>query len=111
MEGLTIGNAEHFISTGDTLSEIRSQRQKSTGLEIPSSSGPSFAESLKSAVHQVNELQRVSDSKMEALATGENKNIPEVMLAVEKADIALKMLVQVRNKVIDAYQEVMRMQV
>ena len=113
MEGLTIRNAEHMIQTGDTFSEIRSARQqqeKALG-DAGVASGGSFADSLKSAINEVNELQKVSDSKMQALATGENKNIPEVMLAVEKADIALKMLVQVRNKVIDAYQEVMKMQV
>ena len=48
---------------------------------------------------------------MEKLATGETKNIPEVMVAAEKADIALKLMVQVRNKMIDAYQEIMKMQV
>ena len=48
---------------------------------------------------------------MQQLATGENKNIPDVMLAVEKADIAMKLMVQVRNKIIEAYQEVMKMQV
>jgi flagellar hook-basal body complex protein FliE len=45
------------------------------------------------------------------LATGRTDNVADVMLASEKADIALRLMMQVRNKMIDAYQEVMRMQV
>ncbi|MEK7355209.1 MAG: flagellar hook-basal body complex protein FliE, partial [Bdellovibrionota bacterium] len=52
-----------------------------------------------------------ADKKAQALATGKTTDIPEVMMAAEKADIALRMMVQVRNKIIDAYQDVMKMQV
>ncbi len=48
---------------------------------------------------------------MQNLATGKTDNVADVMIAAEKADIALKVMVQVRNKIIDAYQEVMKMQV
>jgi flagellar hook-basal body complex protein FliE len=48
---------------------------------------------------------------MEDLATGKAKSIPDVMIAAEKADIGLKLMMQVRNKVIEAYQEIMKMQV
>ena len=59
----------------------------------------------------VNEAQKNSDKAIQALATGKTDNVAEVMIATEKADIALKLMVQVRNKIIDAYQEVMKMQV
>src|SRR3989442_2026740 len=52
--------------------------------------------------------QKDSDLKMQQLATGQNTNIHETMIASEKADIALRMMVQVRNKMIEAYQEMMR---
>lgn len=110
MDGLTISNAENLIRTGQT----ESQRQSA---ELKSHSGGadrtslSFSDTLKEAVHEVNRLQKVSDKKMQELATGRAKSIPDVMVAAEKADIALKLMVQVRNKIIEAYQEVMRMQV
>lgn len=71
----------------------------------------SFADSLKQSVNKVNEMQVTANNKVEALVTGESTNIHDTLVAVEKADIALKLMTQVRNKIIDAYQEVMKMQV
>lgn len=71
----------------------------------------SFAQTLKDAVSEVNQLQKVSDIKSQELATGKTQNISEVMIAAEKADISLRLMVQVRNKIIEAYQEMMKMQV
>lgn len=71
----------------------------------------SFVDTLQAAIHKVDGLQKVADTKTEELITGKTDNIHDTMLAVEKADIALKLMVQVRNKVIDAYQEIMKMQV
>jgi flagellar hook-basal body complex protein FliE len=48
---------------------------------------------------------------MQELATGKSNNIHETMIAAEKADLSLRLMVQVRNKIIEAYQEVMKMQV
>jgi flagellar hook-basal body complex protein FliE len=59
----------------------------------------------------VNQLQVQSDKSIQNLASGKTDNIAEVMIAAEKADIALKVMVQVRNKMIDAYQDIMKMQV
>ena len=70
-----------------------------------------FAKTLQSAVSQVNESQVVADQAVAKVQTGESRNLHEVMIAMEKADISLRMLVQVRNKVVEAYQEIMRMQV
>lgn len=73
--------------------------------------GKSFGDALKESMNEVNNLQLDADKSIEALVSGENKNIHETMIAISKADLAFRMTVQVRNKVIDAYQEVMRMQV
>ncbi len=70
-----------------------------------------FAELLKNALGEVDRLQKESDRGIEALNSGEAKNLHEVMIAMEKADISLRMAVQMRNKVLEAYQEIMRMQV
>ncbi|MBT1071953.1 flagellar hook-basal body complex protein FliE [Pelotalea chapellei] len=62
-------------------------------------------------VDKVNDLQSKSDSAIQGLASGENKNLHEVMISMEKASISFLFMSQVRNKAIEAYQEVMRMQV
>jgi len=111
MDGLTIRQGQRLIDTGKTASEIKNENF-ATGPKVDNGGdGKSFADTLKEAVNTVNTLQKSSDAKMQELATGKTSNIPEVMMAAEKADIALRMMVQVRNKIIDAYQEVMKMQV
>ena len=74
-------------------------------------SARSFTDMLVDSMSKVNDLQTEANSAIEKLATGKTKNIHETMLAVEKADIAFKTMNQIRSKVIDAYREVMRMQV
>ncbi|MBT4763309.1 MAG: flagellar hook-basal body complex protein FliE [Bdellovibrionaceae bacterium] len=109
MDGLTISSAKDMLQTGRTTSEIRDLKLKNdSGISV---NQPSFSDTLTQAIGKVNELQVNADVQAQKLATGETKNIPEVMVAMEKADIALKLMVQVRNKIIDAYQEVMKMQV
>lgn len=69
-----------------------------------------FSEFLSSSISDVNGLQQDANIAIQKLATGESKNIHETMLAVEKADIAFKTMNQIRSKVLDAYREIMRMQ-
>lgn len=112
MDGLTISTSDQLLNTGKTVSQINESRRKAeaTTSEV-NGDGPSFMDTLNEAMGSVNRMQKQADQLMTKLATGEEKNIPEVMLAAEKADVALKLMVQVRNKIIDAYQEVMKMQV
>lgn len=62
-------------------------------------------------VAKVNDLQSQSDAAIQAFSTGENKNLHEVMISMEKASISFQFMSSVRNKALEAYQEVMRMQV
>jgi len=62
-------------------------------------------------VGKVNEMQIQSDQAIQQLATGENRNLHETMIAVEKASISFQFMSQIRNKALEAYQEVMRMPV
>jgi flagellar hook-basal body complex protein FliE len=71
---------------------------------------PGFADHLKATVANTNNLQHQAKTAMEELATGRNGNIHETLLSMSKAETSFKMLTQVRNKVLNAYQEVMRMQ-
>ena len=75
-----------------------------------SAGGPSFLESLEKAVNEVNEAQKTADAKTIGLQTG-NASLHETLIAVEKADISFRLLMQVRNKVLEAYKEVLRTQI
>ncbi|MFP5520306.1 MAG: flagellar hook-basal body complex protein FliE [Bdellovibrionia bacterium] len=112
MDGFTVKNANRFLETGamrDSKSMIIEQPQSIS----PSSGGDNktFAATLNDAISNVNQLHKVADKKAEMLATGKTDDIADVMIAAEKADIALRVMTQMRNKVIDAYQEIMKMQV
>jgi flagellar hook-basal body complex protein FliE len=111
MEGLTISTAESMLRTGQTESQIRNDKINQETMDSDGLQGASFADTLKNAVNSVNELSQEADVQIQKLATGQTKNIPEVMIAVEKSSVAFKLLTSVRNKVIDAYQEIMKMQV
>lgn len=67
-----------------------------------------FGQKLKEAISDVNQLQNEADTAMENVAKGE-LGVHEGMLAISKADLSLRLLVQVRNKVLDAYREISRM--
>lgn len=92
------------------VSQLSALRPLDNGAPVKSV-GEGFAEALKTAVSQVNDAQLASNSAIEKLQTGESRDLHEVMISMEKADISMRLMMQVRNKVIDAYQEIMRMQV
>jgi flagellar hook-basal body complex protein FliE len=69
-----------------------------------------FGATLKNAIDRVGELGDVSDKQVSELVQGDRQDIHNVMIAVEKADIAFQLMMQVRNKILNAYQEVSRMQ-
>ncbi|KFZ43344.1 flagellar hook-basal body complex protein FliE [Anoxybacillus flavithermus] len=70
-----------------------------------------FSQFLKEAIDEVNKQQIASDQLTTKLAKGENVDLHNVMIASQKASVSLQLAIEVRNKVIEAYQEVMRMQV
>ena len=70
-----------------------------------------FGKLMEDMVGQVNGLQQNADHSIQSLATGQSKGLHETMLAVEKASISFQFLTQVRNKAVEAYQEIMRMPV
>lgn len=70
-----------------------------------------FGAALGHAIKEVNKTQVKADQGIEKLQSGQDATIPEVMINMEQADISMRLLVQMRNKVIEAYQEIMRMQV
>ena len=71
----------------------------------------SFSKVIGDMVNQVNSAQQTSDKAIQALATGESKGLHEVMIAMEKANVSFQFMAQVKTKVVEAYQEIMRMPV
>lgn len=71
----------------------------------------SFGELLSTMVTETNQRQQDADQAIQQLHAGGEQGLHEAMIAMEKADISLRYMVQARNKAIEAYQEVMRMQV
>ena len=71
----------------------------------------SFSQFLNRSINEVNDMLGAADQSARELASGKSENLHDAMITMEKAETAFKLLVQVRNKVIDAYQEVMRMQI
>ncbi len=111
MDGLTISNARQFLESGGLRQSGVQDSIVKDAASASGTAGTSFADTLKNAIGEVNQAQQVSDQKIQELATGRTDDVASVMIATEKADIALRTMMQVRNKIIDAYQEIMRMQV
>lgn len=74
------------------------------------SSNNSFFDMLKSKLDEVNNQQLAADDATQKFVTGEDTDIHNVMLSTEEAKMSLELAVQVRNKIVDAYQELNRMQ-
>ncbi|MGZ4032138.1 MAG: flagellar hook-basal body complex protein FliE [Tumebacillaceae bacterium] len=72
--------------------------------------GASFSDYLNSALEQVNNDQIASDKMTESLATGQAPDLHTVMITTEKAQLSFELAVQIRNKALESYQEIMRMQ-
>jgi len=69
-----------------------------------------FSELLQKTVQSVNESMQEADSSAAGLMRGEHANIHETMIAMEKANIKFRLLTRAQNKVVDAYKEILRMQ-
>jgi flagellar hook-basal body complex protein FliE len=82
-------------------------------VEVKQSGDPavSFGDMVKHAASQVNKLQSQADESAVQMATGDLEDVHRATIAMQKAKLALDLTIQVRNKVIEAYQEIMRMQV
>ena len=70
----------------------------------------SFGEILNNAINEVDTAERNSVDMIQKLATGEINNVHEVFIASQKAELTLNMAIEVKNRVIDAYKEIMRLQ-
>ena len=71
-------------------------------------SGSGFLDTLRTAVDQANQVQSDADAQVASMLNGNGQDVHSAMIAVEKANLTFELMVQVRNKIISAYQEVSR---
>ncbi len=101
MEPIVIGPINPNLQVPELRLPRNQGSEKSTG----------FGEILKDAISTVNELQKQSDQEIQKLMTGESQDLHNTVIAMQKADLSFQMMMQVRNKIVQAYQEIMRMQI
>ncbi len=103
------------ISVESVLSQIRAMQEMATGVAKPAAADTvaktDFAQMLKSSLDQVSAAERQADGLSQAFEKGEpNVNLQDVMISMQKANISFQTVVQVRNRVVAAYQDMMNMQ-
>ncbi len=93
------------------IAGLGSVEQPAKSIGKSESGSGSFASVLQKSLNEVNDLQQKADASIAALASGEKVSMHETMIAMEQADVSFRLMMQVRNKIVEAYQEILRMQV
>lgn len=104
----------NILDATQVNSAVSSSTGSSSGaapLEKDRKPGKEFSEMLESAFDRVNQEISSSGEMIKNMASGEDVDIADTMIAISKADISFRMMLQVRNKALSAYEEMMRMQV
>ena len=96
---------------GTDLSALTSKLTSSPATKADTSATGSFGDAFKSAVNQVDQLQAGADTQIGSMLHGSGTaDVGGVMASVEKADVAFQLMMQVRNKIVSAYQDIEKMQ-
>jgi flagellar hook-basal body complex protein FliE len=99
-----IGSLNSLSPTRSIFEDLK-KTDSATGVTIP------FSSYMKQALYSTNDLLLESQKLADDFAAGYTDNIHQVVLAAEKANISLQFTMQIRNKIMDAYSEIMRMQI
>lgn len=91
--------------SGTSTADLLKQKSK-----IKATGGEAFAQQLKSAIGEVNELQIGGENTLTDLATGQVKDLHQAALAIGKAETSMKLMLEIRNKALNAYKELGRTQ-
>ncbi len=98
------GMRANVLSGGDDPRSLPQPR-------MPGSNEAGFSKTLTDAINSVDEAQKVAGEEVTAFISGEQENVHEVMIALNKAQLSFQLMTEVRNKMMDTYHELMRMQV
>ncbi len=102
---LGVTDIRHFAGTAGLA-----QNDAQTSAETQNTSESGFFGYLKNALQEVNDLQNDAAASAQRLALGDETYLHNTILAYEKANLALQLTVEVRNKIVEAYQDLMRIQ-
>src|SRR5579863_1781398 len=83
---------------------------QSAAAEFSPASGGGFADTLRGAMNEMGELNSQAETKVASVLEGNGADVHSALIAVEKADLSFQLMMQVRNKIVSAYQEISRMQ-
>ena len=97
-------NGVKSLSTADILNnKTNATKTKPTGAE-------QFADVLKKSISEVNKEMQTADKAMADIATGQVKDLHQAAIAIDKAEHSMKLMLEVRNKALNAYKEILRTQ-
>jgi flagellar hook-basal body complex protein FliE len=103
---------EQMLSQLRTTAGVASGKPVAPAATAGSTGSVDFAQVLKSSIDQVNQTQQQAQKMTEDFASGDpNANLHEVMISLQKANVSFQEMVQVRNKLVSAYQDIMNIQV
>jgi flagellar hook-basal body complex protein FliE len=98
------------MSDFKVYSDIQRIMPSPAGVKPAATSGSSFGNLLNEAVQQVNDVEKTSEGELQKFLSNES-DLHSVMISLEKADLSFQTMMQVRNKIVSAYQEIMKAQV
>ena len=93
------------------LGSVNSDMPLQTSAPVSSGSGANFENMLGGFVNEVAQKQAAAGSAVSGLLSGQNVSLHQAMISMEEANVSFQMMVEVRNRLLDGYQELMRMQV
>lgn len=108
---MTVSAIAARAASTQSVQPVRVLGPSESGLEVGAPVGPPFGDTLSQAIDRVDVAQKAADAQVEAFVAGETENVHEVMISMNQAELHFQMLTEVRNKVLEGYQEIMRMQV
>ncbi len=111
MDPISINNHMRTLSGAGQLGKPEIELVPPSDITESSGAEPSFGQTFAESLQKVNDQMLTSDKMVNDLATGQSSNIHGTLISMQKADISFRMVLEVRNKVMRAYEEIMRMQV
>jgi flagellar hook-basal body complex protein FliE len=110
MDNLNIQNHLRSLSAQGQLPSIREVPIIDVPVQSGNTTEPGFGSMLTDSIMRVNEAMLDSDKAIEDLTSGKSGNVHGTLIAMQKAEVSFKTLIEIRNKIMRAYEEVMRMQ-
>lgn len=111
MEGVFGVGSQQGIANLRTPAVLPGQYGPPPSVVGPAPAGSEFRDLLLRSIEQVNAMQQEANRAVEALAAGEEVSPAEVLIAVQKADLAFRLMMQIRNKLVQVYQELQNIRV